>query len=427
MSYQSPYREFVFERYDFDKSSGILTLEYSFDGTLRFVERVHFDAVQTYDETVFEQAAFMAFVLAGVSYYKCYPTKQVRFNGYDVTPEQATFFSNVYFHGLSQFVYENGLSPDDIAVFEPTTDGSARLTPYAGKGTIVLQSGGKDSLLLARLLEERRIDFSPWYISQVANHPAILDRVHGTLITPRREIDRATLAAEQPNGALNGHVPVTFITLSYALIDAVLRGKNTVLAAIGREGEEPHAYIGDYPVMHQWSKTWPAEQLFADYVRSFISPELRVGSPLRGLSELKIAELFVEHAWREFGHSFSSCNVANYKQGHDNAHLAWCGDCPKCANSFLLFAPFVEKDELVEVFGKDLFADTALTETFKGLLGVDGIMKPFECVGETDELRKAYHLAIENGHTPLAFDVPPSDYDKDAVTAAQPWASQMIQ
>lgn len=427
MSYRSPYQTFVFERFDFDRATGELTFEYSFDNRLRFAERVYFEAPESYDETTFERAAFLAFVLAGISYYKCHPTKRVSIVGYDITPKQAEFFSDVYLHGLSQFVYENGLSPDDIASFEPTTDETLHAVPYGGNGNLVLQSGGKDSLLLASLLEEKQIDFSPWYLSQGSGHPAILDQVHGSLITPRREIDRTALIAAHRNGALNGHVPVTFITLSYALVDAVLRGMNTVLAAVGREGEEPHAYIGDYPVMHQWSKTWPAEQMFAGYLTTFVSPDIRAGSPLRGFSELKIAELFVTHAWPTYGHQFSSCNVANYKQGHDNAHLAWCGDCPKCANSFLLFAPFVARNELAEVFGKDLFADEALTGTFKGLLGIDGIMKPFECVGETEELRKAYHLAIANGHTPLAFEVPASDYDKDAVTDAQPWASQMIQ
>lgn len=427
MSYQSPYREFVFERYDFDKTSGLLTFEYSFDGTLRFHERVQFGASEAYDEAIFDRVAFLAFVLAGISYYKCYPTRQVRFQEHEITRHKADFFTAVYRDGLSQFVFENDLSPDDVATFKATANEPVGVRPYTGKGIITLQSGGKDSLLLASLLEEKGVDFTPWYLSQVVNHPVVLDKVPGRLMTPRREIDRATLAAQQANGALNGHVPVTFITLSYALVDAVLRGKDTVLAAIGREGEEPHAYINDYPVMHQWSKTWKAEQMYADYIRRFVSPDLRIGSPLRAFSELRIAELFVTHAWNKYGHSFSSCNVANYKQGHDNAHLAWCGNCPKCANSFLLFAPFVAKDELTEVFGKDLFADASLADTFKGLLGIDGIMKPFECVGETDELRLAYHMAMANDYTPLGFDVPPSDYDKDALTGAQPWATQMIQ
>jgi len=59
-----------------------------------------------------------------------------------------------------------------------------------------------------------------------------------------------------------------------------------------------------------------------------------------------------------------------------------------------------------------------LTETFKGLLGIDGVMKPFECVGEVDELRLAYHMAWENFGTEsyqLSFDVPKGDFDYKSI------------
>lgn len=171
---------------------------------------------------------------------------------------------------------------------------------------------------------------------------------------------------------------------------------------------------------HQWSKTWGAEQLFAEYVQRYISPDIHVGSPLRQYSELKIAELFVERAWDRFGHRFSSCNVANYRQGADNTELAWCGECPKCANSYVLFAPFLPSGELQSIFGgKDLFASPSLVDVFKGLLGIDGVMKPFECVGEVDELRSAYHTAQARGYTPLPFEVPVSHFDREYEYPAQ--------
>jgi hypothetical protein len=115
-------------------------------------------------------------------------------------------------------------------------------------------------------------------------------------------------------------------------------------------------------------------------------------------------------------------------QGNDNTELKWCGECPKCANSFLLFAPFVPADELKSLFnGQDLFEKPMLQETFKGLLDIDGVMKPFECVGETAELRLAYHMAEDRGYGKLSFDVPESDFDYQHEYDAQAWARQMIQ
>jgi hypothetical protein len=131
--------------------------------------------------------------------------------------------------------------------------------------------------------------------------------------------------------------------------------------------------------------------------------------------------MFVDECWEKFGHSFSSCNVGNYKQGANNIELTWCGNCPKCANSFLLFSPFVEAEELKSLFGgQDLFSAPALQETFKGLLGIDDVMKPFECVGEIDELRQAYHMAqAKEQYSQLSFGVPSSNFDYKAKYPSQ--------
>lgn len=426
MTYAPKYRTFRFDGYDYDASASTLTFHYSFDGVRTFKETTVFEKAADYDWAAFDRAAFLAFIIAGISYYKCFPTPTLEVNKSNITPEQAEFFTTLYKQGLSQYVYENGLSPDDIGTFHGNVTQRATPSRYEGRGLSVLQSGGKDSLLLAQLLQDRQQDFTAVYMQQSGHYPAVIDTIGVPVRRFRRSIDKSALLAAADDGALNGHVPVTYITLAYALIDAVLNGSNTVAAAIGREGEEPHAYIGEYPVTHQWSKTWPAEQRFAAYVRDFISPDLQVGSPLRGLSELKIAELFVQHAWDRFGRSFSSCNIANYQQGHDNSQLTWCGNCPKCANSYLLFAPFVIQDELNDIFGHDMFRDETLVPTFKGLLGVDDYIKPFECVGEVDELRSAYWLAQANGYSSLPFEVPHSDYDRDALSPMQPWAQRLL-
>jgi len=426
MSFTSKYDTFIFESYRYNQSSSTASFTYSFDGERRFTETVQFTAEQSYNEAVLDRALCMAWIIAGISYYKTFPTTNVLVKGRELTAKQAEFFSTVYLHGLSQFVYENNLAPENIAQFIATSDHTSEIEPYHGDGTLVLQSGGKDSLLLAELLKENNHDFSVWYMTQGTEYPAVLDMIQKPLRQITRTIDRAALTAAKNDGGLNGHIPVTYLTFSYALIDAILHGESTVLAAIGNEGEEPHAFIGDYPVTHQWSKTWGAEQLLAAYVSDHVAHELRVGSPLRNLSELKIAELFAQHAWGTYGSSFSSCNVANYKQGHDNATLSWCGECPKCANSYLLFAPWIDREELIQIFGKDMFADERLVDTFKGLLGVEDIEKPFECVGEIDELRSAYHLVIQNGYDGLPFEVPTSDFDRGSRREAQQWATQLI-
>jgi len=413
---------FTFDEYEFDQASCEAKFSYSFED-YSFTEKVQFTKPSSdYNRDALTRALDLAHLLIGVSYYKAFPTREVAFKTGGIDQWQANFLDKVYQEGLGQYAYENNLKRSDLAHFAPTADGLEAVS-YSGKGILSLQSGGKDSLLVASLLQKQGKDFSPFYISNGVSHPAVLDTL-GDIVIAKRSLDHAALQKAAANGGLNGHVPVTYIVQAIALIQAILLDKDTVLAAIGHEGEEPRTYIDDLPVNHQWSKTWSAEQAFAQYVHRYISPDITIGSPLRQYSELKIAELFVQNAWEKYGNSFSSCNVANYSQGADNTTLRWCGNCPKCANSYLLFAPLVEAKKLQEIFGgDDLFIKPSLTETFKGVLGIDNIPKPFECVGEVDELRYAYQKAQENGgYGALPFTVPASVFNKD-----QQYPSQVIQ
>jgi UDP-N-acetyl-alpha-D-muramoyl-L-alanyl-L-glutamate epimerase len=404
--------KFVFNGYGYQ--GGVATFVYSFEGGQQFQEEVYFEKVGEYDEALLERALFLAFVLIGTSYHKTFPTPDVAFLVGGIDQWQATFFNKVYQEGMSQFAgYENKLTRKDLAYFVPTTAQPVYGVRYHGQGILALQSGGKDSLLTAELIHRDLHTFTPWYISSADTHPRVLDELGEELVTAKRLIDHEALRVAHGNGAKNGHVPVTYIVQSLALIQAILLGKNTILTSIGHEGEEPHGWVGDLPITHQWSKTWEAEQLFAEYVQRYVSPDIVIGSPLRSHSELRIAELFVEYAADKYWNKFSSCNIANYMQGEDNRDLKWCGHCPKCANSYLLFAPFVEPERLKAHFGgKDLFTEPLLEETFKGLLGIEGYDKPFECIGETTELALAYHMAQDRGgYGKLSFPVPSSDYD----------------
>jgi len=402
---------FIFESYSYH--DGVARFSYRYDTTLFTEELVFHDAAQEYDGTALERALFLTFVLVGTSYYKCFPTQDVVLKQGALDEWQADFFNQAYREGLSQFAFENQLDPAQFAVFRPTINTADAAVRYEGVGDIVMQSGGKDSLLLATMLEREGHAFTPWYCATGGDHPAVLDGMSEPLAVATRTIDRPHIAEAQARGGLNGHVPVTYILSSIALLEAILWHKARVLMAIGHEGEEPHAYIGGVAVRHQWSKTLSAEKAMAEYVERYISPNLKIFSPLRRYSELRIAELFVVQAWEQYGRRFSSCNLANYMQGQANTTLTWCGNCPKCANSYLLFAPFLDAHELQSIFGgKDLFEDPALDSTFRGLLGIDGAMKPFECVGEIDELRLAYHMAQQRGgYGRLVYEVPQSDFD----------------
>lgn len=421
--------KFIFKSYAFDTQNYEASFNYAFADGREFTEKVSFERGGDYDGRLLDRALFLAFILAGTSYYKTFPSVEVEVRQ-PIDDWQAEFFNKVYQEGLGQFAFENNFTRDNLAHFKASSS-KIIIEPvsYISDGILALQSGGKDSLLTASLLQEKSQEFTAWYVSSSVHHPVILDKIGAGLVVSVRSIDNGALKKALTDGGKNGHVPVTYILQSFAVIQAILLGKQYILSSIAHEGEEAHLQIGDMSVTHQWSKTWSAETGFSEYVIRYISPDLHVGSPLRSHSELRVAELFVKHSWDKYGHDFSSCNIANYKQGDNNSVLSWCGDCPKCANSYLLFAPFVPSDDLQSLFGgQDLFVKPSLEKIFKGLLGIDNEPKPFECIGEIEELRLAYHISQTlGGFKPLSFDVPQSAFDYMKQYPAQDWATKILE
>ena len=59
-----------------------------------------------------------------------------------------------------------------------------------------------------------------------------------------------------------------------------------------------------------------------------------------------------------------------------------------------MLAPYLEKEELVEIFGKDLLEDTELLTYLKQLTGIEKV-KPFECVGTRDEVNDAIDMIVK--------------------------------
>lgn len=425
---------FEFLDYHFDQKSLRATFRYrggTNDSRLIFTKKVTFSKrardFDEIDQGLLDRALFLSFIINGTSYYKAFPTHEIILP-YSIDASQASFFNYVYQEGLSQFAYENQLTRNDLAHFvaadkSKSIDNIAKSNSEIKKSMsgkiIALQSGGKDSLLTATLLNEQNLDWDALYVSTSGAHPKILHEINSNHIDIiNRDIDLDSLKQAESLGGKNGHVPVTYINISLALIQAILDDKNIILTSIGHEGEEPHSIIKstnhepDLFVNHQWSKTSTAENLLQNYITNYISSDFKVFSPLRKYSELKIAEQFAKKCWKNYGHKFSSCNVINYGQRTDNSELKWCGRCAKCANSYLLFAPFVEPNELNSLFPnhQSLFEIPELNADFKGLLGIDNSLKPFECVGEIDELRAAYHLK-KTSYPDLPFTVPKSTFE----------------
>ena len=109
--------------------------------------------------------------------------------------------------------------------------------------------------------------------------------------------------------------------------------------------------------------------------------------------EIKIAKLFSQY--QQYFDTFSSCNN-NFKiiESNKTTDHRRCGVCPKCAFVYATLRPFLNDNEIQDIFGQELYENKELISLYKELLGIDGI-KPFECVGTNEEVTYAMYLHYE--------------------------------
>jgi hypothetical protein len=177
------------------------------------------------------------------------------------------------------------------------------------------------------------------------------------------------------------------------MLVALLHGKRDVVFANERSANTGNAEFEGIMINHQYSKSIEAERDLQHYLSTFVTQDVRVFSVLRPMSELDIARRFAANG-KYFG-VFSSCNK-NFKQGGVPSVTRWCGKCPKCAFVFVMLGAFIPRRKMAEMFGEDLLMKPELLAMYKDLTGY-GAMKPFECVGEFEEVISALALIEGRG------------------------------
>lgn len=407
----SQYQTFIFKDYSFHKETGLLELFYSLDDQLNFTEtyRFDFDFVSDFDEALLDRAIQSLFFVAGVSYYKTYVPPQIEVEKGELDAEAAAFFSKTYQRGLGEFFYINKLDPHTPVTIPSTVDALKDLGTSEAKNEKLLVGlgGGKDSLVSVELLRKEH-DVATWSLGHEPQLSPLVEAVGLPHFQVERTWDR-TLLELKNKGALNGHVPISAIFACVGTIVAILTGRQQAVVSNEQSANEPTLWYQGAAINHQYSKSQEFEEDYQSYLRHAFGGSIAYYSFLRPLTELAIAKVFAAVAFQKYKGVFSSCNRAFV---HTSDHMSWCGECSKCAFTFLILSPFIDRAELEQLWGgKNLLLDPTLQQTYKQLLGIEGD-KPLDCVGEIKESRAAMRLCQQQ-YPELSmyeFDLP-DDYD----------------
>lgn len=352
------------------------------------------------DKKLLDYAVFCLGMTELVSYWKCACPPVVKINCGALNDEQIKWWKKLYFNGLGEFFYKNGIETDieSFMRIEPTS----REVPsfeggYGGNGFLVPVGGGKDSVVTLELLSEYRKDNLCYIINprgatlgcaETAGYGA--DQIVGV----HRTIDRQLIELNAA-GYLNGHTPLSAIIAFSGWIFAYCTGKRYV--ALSNESSANETNISGTSINHQYSKSTEFEADFRFFARKYLGEFPEYFSMLRPWSEWQIAKRFV--TFPQYFGVFQSCNVGSKTN-------VWCADCAKCLYVYIMLAAFLDDKTLYGIFGKNMLNLNEYSGLFNGLV-YQNFDKPFECVGTKAEINLALKRAIklrENAHMPYLLE-----------------------
>ncbi len=324
-----------------------------------------------------------------ISYFKCTCSPNVIIKCGYLDEDQIAWFKKLYYHGLGEFLYTNGIDISEEELMHITCQGKSLAigdNDYCGEGNLIPVGGGKDSCVSLEILKGEKNNacfiINPKAPSigccQVAGYE------NDKIVSVERLLDRKIVELNDA-GFLNGHTPFSSLIAFVSYLCCYLQNKKNVI--LSNESSANEATVIGTDINHQYSKSFAFEKDFDSYAHKYFKLDIKYFSLLRGISEFQIAKLFANY--KKYHHIFKSCNL-----GSKAKEWQWCCECPKCLFVYTILSPFLYRDELVQIFGEDLYEKKDLLDTFIEILGYSK-SKPFECVGTYEEARYAVSLLID--------------------------------
>lgn len=285
---------------------------------------------------------------------------------------------------LTEFRYLQGLDPS-----RPVRVRSSGITPLrpipfpnVEEKALMLNGGGKDSCVSAELLKSIGLPFA-WLNAlplSTRNNVVAQSGVAEAYSVNFAVSSQVTLDAAYAWGPK----PYIYTILSASLIVGYLKGFKYLVTGAEHSADDPNLVYKGVAINHQTGKTSTFEQFFNEFTQRSILQDTKAFSIARPFTDLRLAEMF-SHFPKYFD-VFLSCNVG---MGSDK----WCNSCYKCAFTYLAFYPFFEQEELVNIFGANLFDIPVIRKSIIELASAS--IKPWNCVGTQEESKLALYYCLQ--------------------------------
>ncbi len=323
----------------------------------------------------------------------------------------------VFYKIYGQWRYENDLplyKGPTIVKGEQTHTATkeARLTPIQGDtDVLVCSGGGKDSLVVYKLLERAGIPFSSYsyagtiygniekqfsLIESLFKHvqPVRVHRNYGYgdyLGTPVAQL-------HPEYGVKSIQLWEHFVPPPTALLSilpiALQYGYSHIIVGNERSADKGNL-IWDKTgeeINHQWCKTIENDRLIANYVKEELVSGLNYYSLLKPIYDPVIFNLL-----RQDSYALRDTHSCNFGK-------PWCERCAKCAYVYLSYMAYLSSEQVKSVFHNNLFDLPENQIWYRQMLGLEQY-KAFECVGEIEEVLLAFEICNIKGAKGKAVDM----------------------
>lgn len=328
-----------------------------------------------------------------ISYWKCTCSPHVVIKCGKLNEEQINWWKKLYYYGLGELFFTNNINTtmEEFMSIECENREHFDTEHYDVEelqGYIVPIGGGKDSIVTLETLNlDRNKDYC--LIINPKNTTLECARAAGfnddNIIEVHRKIDEKLIELNKAE-FINGHTPFSAMLAFVSYFIGYILSKKYI--ALSNEDSANESNVLGSKINHQYSKSYEFEKDFEEYAKKYLKAPIKYFSFLRPLNELQIAKIFSKHT--KYHKIFKSCNV-----GSKESEWKWCCNCAKCLFAYIILSPYLYKEQLVEIFGEDLFEKEELQKTFIELIG-KGETKPFDCVGTFEEVNFAISKTIEN-------------------------------
>lgn len=395
------YESFTYKQ---DNNSLVISFLFRISPSIEFNPKITIKNIDTsvfasQGKAVIDNFIFNLGLIEMISYWKttCSPIIEIKTGSLNKT--QIGWWKNLLIKGLGDFFYKNNINfkEEGFVNLESIGKNIYLKDEIIHKNRyLILNGGGRDSVVSVELLKSLEKEVTLFMLNpteasiSVAKDSAIVNQ-----IIVNREIDKKLLELNE-TGYLNGHTPFSaYLAFLSSLCGLIFDYKFVIPSNERSSNEENVEFLGE-KINHQYSKSFEFEKSFREYLKENLSENIEYLSLLRPLYEMQISKLFATH--KKYFKDFKSCN-----NGQKNN--IWCRKCPKCLSIYTSLYPFLNTNDLTDIFGEDLYAKKELLDLLLHITG-EKRPKPFECVGTYKEILlglnlSAKKLEVENRTLPF--------------------------